>query len=45
MKQMMFAVDFNMHLLDYEYKKLKVFFDQKYQYDLTPTIHKPRRDL
>ena len=41
MKLMMFAGDFNMNVLDYEYKrKVKSFFDLMYQRSLIPTINK-----
>ena len=42
MKHMMFAGDFNVNLLDYEYnKKFKSFFDLMYQRNLISTISKP----
>ena len=42
MKHMMFAGDFNMNVLDYEYnRKVKSFFDLMYQHNLIPTINKP----
>ena len=44
MKHMMFAGDFNMNVLDYEYNgKVKSFFDLMYQRNLIPTINKPTR--
>ena len=44
MKHMMFAGDFNMNVLDYEYNgKVKSFFDLMYQRNLIPTINKPKR--
>ena len=44
MKHMMFAGDFNISVLDYEYnKKTKSFFDLLYQRNLIPTINKPTR--
>ena len=44
MKHMMFAGDFDMNLLDYEYnKKVKSFFNLMYQRNLIPTINKPIR--
>ena len=44
MKNMMFAGDFNINMLDYEYnKKTKSFFDLLYQCNLIPTINKPTR--
>ena len=44
MKHMMFAGDFNMNLLDYEYNgKAKSFFDLMYERNLIPTINKPTR--
>ena len=40
----MFAGDFNMNVLDYEYnRKIKSFFDLMYQRKLIPTINKPTR--
>ena len=44
MKHMMFAGDFNMNVLDYEYnRKVKRFSDLMYQRNLIPTINKKRR--
>ena len=44
MKHMMFAGDFNMNVLDYEYNgKVQSFFDFMYQRNLMPTINKPTR--
>ena len=44
MKHRMFAGDFNMNVLDYEYNgKVKSFFDLMYQRNLIPTINKPTR--
>ena len=44
MKYMMFAGDFNMNVLDYEFNgKVKSFFDLMYQRNLIPTINKPTR--
>ena len=44
MKHMMFAGDFNVNVLDYEYNgKVKSFFDLMYQRNLIPTINKPTR--
>ena len=44
MKHMMFAGDFNMNVLDYEYNgKVKSFFNLMYQRNLIPTINKPTR--
>ena len=44
MKHMMFAGDFNMNVLDYEYNgKVKSFFDLVYQCNLIPAINKPTR--
>ena len=44
MKHIMFAGDFNMNVLDYEYNgKIKSFFDLMYQRNLIPTINKPTR--
>ena len=45
MKHMMFAGDFNMNVLDYEYNgKVESFFDlMMYQRNLIPTINKPTR--
>ena len=44
MKYMIFARDFNMNVLDYEYnRKVKSFFDLMYQRNLIPTINKPTR--
>ena len=44
MKHMMFAGDFSMNVLDYEYNgKVKSFFDLMYQRNLIPTINKPTR--
>ena len=44
MKRMMFAGDFNMNVLDYEYNgKVNFFFDLMYQRNLIPTINKPTR--
>ena len=44
MKHMMFAGDFNMNVLDYEYNsQVKSFFDLIYQRNLIPTINKPTR--
>ena len=41
MKHMMFAGDFNINLLDYEYnRKVESFFDLMYQRNLIPTINK-----
>ena len=41
MKHMMFAGDFNINVLDYEYNRtVKSFFDLMYQRNLTPTINK-----
>ena len=41
---MMFAGDFNMNVLDYEYNgKVQSFFDLMYQRNLIPTINKPTR--
>ena len=44
MKHMMFAGDFNINVLDYEYNgKVKSFFDLMYQRNFIPTINKPTR--
>ena len=44
MKHMMFAGDFNMNMLDYEYnRKVKSFFNLMYQRNLIPTINKLTR--
>ena len=44
MKHMMFAGDFNMNVLNYEYNgKVKSLFDLMYQRNLIPTINKPTR--
>ena len=44
MKHMMFAGDFNMNVLDYQFNgKVKSFFDLMYQRNLIPTINKPTR--
>ena len=44
MKHMMFAGDFNVNVLNYEYNgKVKSFFDLMYQRNLIPTINKPTR--
>ena len=44
MKHMMFAGDFNINVLDYEYNgKVKSFFDLMYQRNLIPIINKPAR--
>ena len=44
MKHMMFAGDFNVNVLDYEYNgKVKSFLDLMYQRNLIPTINKPTR--
>ena len=44
MKHMMFAGDFNMNVLDYEYNgKVKSFFDVMYQRNLIPAINKRTR--
>ena len=44
MKHVMFAGDFNMNVLDYEYnRKVKSFFDLMYQRNLIPTINKPTK--
>ena len=44
MKHMMFAGDFNMNVLYYEYnRRVKGFFDFRYQRNLIPTITKPTR--
>ena len=45
MKHMMFAGDFNMNVLDYEYnrKVKKSFFDLMYQRNFISTINKPTR--
>ena len=41
---MMFARDFNINVLDYEYnRKVKSFFNLMYQRNLISTIHKPTR--
>ena len=40
----MFAGDFNINVLDYEYNgKVKSFFDLMYRRNLAPTISKPTR--
>ena len=40
----MFAGDFDLSVLDYEYNnKVKNFFDLVYQHNLIPTINKPTR--
>ena len=40
--QNMFAGDFNINVLDYEYnRKVKSFFDLMYQHNLIPIINKP----
>ena len=43
MKHTMFAGDFNMNVLDYEYNKVKSFFDLMYQRNLISIINKPTR--
>ena len=44
MKHMMFAGDFNISVLDYEYNRtVKNFFDLMYQRRLIPTINKSTR--
>ena len=44
MKHMMFAGDFNLNVLEYEYnRKVKRFFDFMHQRNLIPTINKAAR--
>ena len=41
---MMFAGNFNINMLDYEYgRKVKSFFDLMYQRNFIPTTNKPTR--